>query len=121
MTLTLASTAVSGQLGQGLVLMVVGMGVVFFVLVLLSVLIGIMNREVKPAQALTPDVAPASVAEGEIPPEHLAVIAAAVAVAAGPRARISRLVFLGHSSQREWVAGGRATVMGSHRPNARRW
>lgn len=110
---TIATT--SSPLLQGITLLVVGMGVVFVVLVTLALLIRAIN--VQPRSTPVPAAAAESGASsGGVPPEHLAVIAAAAHAAAGSRARVSSVVFLGHGGQRDWVAGGRATIMGSHAP-----
>ena len=115
---TYAAVTAPTQIAQGITLLVVGMGVVFAVLVLLALLITVLNTQPKPEPAAAPVSHPDSAsASNAIPPEHLVASAAASQAALGPRARVSRGVFLGHSGQRDWVAGGRATVMGSHAPS----
>lgn len=52
-----------------------------------------------------------------IPPEHVVVIAAAVAAACGPRARVSWITPLDDRDNRaSWLTDGRSQVMSMHAP-----
>lgn len=52
-----------------------------------------------------------------IPPEHVVVIAAAVAAACGPRARVSWITPLDDRDTRaSWLTDGRSQVMSMHAP-----
>jgi Na+-transporting methylmalonyl-CoA/oxaloacetate decarboxylase gamma subunit len=103
----------AGGLAGAATLMAVGLLVVFVTLSVLALVIAGMRR-----------LAPSRVAEAAPEPErpaginrhHLVAISAAVAVAAGPRARVHRIVMLGREAGRQWVSEGRVVVMGSHRP-----
>ncbi|MAY75099.1 MAG: hypothetical protein CMJ31_10355 [Phycisphaerae bacterium] len=118
--LSIAAAAPPSPVGQGIVLMIVGMGVVFVALVIIAAIVMLMNREPKAKASPEPSPTPRAAPTERIPREHLVVIAAAVAATVRQPARISRVMFLGHSSARDWIAGGRATVMGSHTPTGRR-
>ena len=108
------------DLAGALVLSVVGVGVVFVGLVVLSLVIGRLVRlladrgggEVPSVQG--PGDRPR---DGAVDPRHIVVIAAAVAAAVGPRSRVHRIVMLGNRSGDPWVTEGRGVVMGSHRPH----
>lgn len=103
-----------GGLGQGVALMIVGMGVVLLSLVVIGLVILVLGYERKqaPPAAVTPE--PVAEEHTGIPPHHVVVITAAVAAVAGSRARLTKVVMLGQT--RDWVAKGRSGVMGSHRP-----
>lgn len=114
-------------LGTGVVLMVVGMSVVFAALtVLLGVvaLLGCVLRDrdvverggVPGGEASTPGVAGADGLSSEL----VAVLtAAAVAVMRKP-VRIRRITVVGQAGGSAWLAGGRSSLMGSHKPTRRR-
>ena len=106
------------DLAGAAVLTIVGLVVVFCTLVVLALVITGIGRLLgnTGAHGALPTPAPAP-ARGDdtIDPHHLVVISAAVAAAAGPRARVHRIVMLGRQSGRQWVTEGRVVVMGSHR------
>jgi Na+-transporting methylmalonyl-CoA/oxaloacetate decarboxylase gamma subunit len=113
------------DLASGVVLMAVGMLVVFVALVLILASIALIRRvadrpEGAPAVAPAPEAktsAPAEApAEDEaITPELLAVLTAAAVAATGTRVRVRRVALVGDRSD-AWLAGGRASLMGSHKP-----
>ena len=116
---SLSPTIATGALSGAATLMVVGLVVVFTTLVVLAMVIGGLVRlsrvgERGAAAAHAPG-AEAEPTDG-VDKRHLVVIAAAVAAAAGPRARVHRIVMLGREAGRQWVSEGRVVVMGSHRP-----
>lgn len=109
------------ELMDGITLMLVGMGVVFFALITLWALLGILGfrraEQPKPA-AVTPAPATASVAaatpEDQITPEIYAMITAAVVAVAGRRARIQRVRFVRQADE-SWAIHGRQAIQASHR------
>ena len=113
------------NLGEGVILLVVGMGVVFLALTLIMTLVMILGRlarELAPKPAAAPAPAPAPTqTTDEITPELVAVLTAAAVAATGGPVRVRRVTVLGAgSSGGAWLAGGRASLMGSHRPGHRR-
>jgi Na+-transporting methylmalonyl-CoA/oxaloacetate decarboxylase gamma subunit len=116
-----AVTPGGGDFAGAAMLMIVGLLVVFTTLVVLAVLIGglvRLGREAPRDDGGDAGAAPAAGETGQagrVDRRHLVVIAAAVAAAAGPRARVHRVVMLGRESGRQWVTEGRVVVMGSHR------
>lgn len=114
-----AAAIAGGGVGSGVTLMIVGMGVVFTALTVILLVITLLNRVLRersePAVAaapIKPDAGPA--------PETVAVLAAAATAATGKLIRVRRITMLGASGRGSdraaWVAGGRASLMGSHRP-----
>ncbi|GAB4547465.1 MAG: hypothetical protein Tsb0013_07220 [Phycisphaerales bacterium] len=111
---TLAQSDLSGAV----VLTAVGVLVVFSTLVVLALIVTALGRWLGDRQERIRDgIKPQSHRPEEIDPHHLTVIAAAVAAACGPGARVHRIVMLGRESGRQWVTEGRVVVMGSHRPH----
>lgn len=86
-----------------------------------------LDPDLAPPSEPAPAVAPAPVpvaaapqarARGPIDPAHLVVIAAAVAARLARPHRVRRVVIVGRlGNQGAWVSGGRASIMGSHRPH----
>lgn len=110
------------ELMDGITLMVVGMGVVFFALLTLWALLGVIGfrkaEQPKPALA-SPTAAPAapvavSPADDTITPEVYAIITAAVIAVAGRRARIQRVRFVRQADE-SWAIHGRQAIQASHR------
>lgn len=125
MLLTAATATEPSNLGEGVVLLVVGMGVVFVALALMLGLVAVLARVAKrpePVAAASPSPAPAPtvVSEGAITPELVAVLTAAAVAATGGPVRVRRVTVLGSTQSGAWLAGGRASLMGSHRPVRRR-
>jgi len=140
--LMLAQTAGDGDIGRGLVLSLVGVLVVFGALsIILGLVVGLerlsewMNptaptkRPAPSEKSTAGDVvepAPTAASEsaaapGEPDPALVAVIAAACTAVLHRRVRVRRIMPLGTSqSGHAWVAGGRMTIMGSHRPHMRK-
>lgn len=125
-TSTLPATTASDSLNAALVLMVVGMGVVFAALLIMSLGLTLLGRfasanaakppEDRAAQDAHESQSPQAAAPDDHAGQHAVVIAAAVAAAIGRPHRIARVVLLEDNPQRDWVAGGRASVMTSHTP-----
>lgn len=121
----------AGGLVSGVVLMIVGMFVVFGSLLLIMGLVGAMNRLL---QDPTPTTGRRDIAErvGSAPlsnppaegsgvtPELVAVLTAAAYAATQRPVRVRRITVVGSSGGSAWLAGGRASLMGSHRPVRRR-
>ncbi len=143
MLTTLAQAGVGHDLGEGLVLMAVGMGVVFVALVTLWGIVAVIKAIAGdhsgpdvPAHptpqthdTLTPELvavltaaaAAAVAARRTHPPELTAVIAAAAATALGRPAdvRITRITPLIRGDAAPWTTGGRQSHMAAHRPARR--
>lgn len=113
------------ELMDGISLMVVGMGVVFFALITLWALLGLLGfrraeapkpavapQPAAPAPAPAASAAPAS--QDEITPEIYAMITAAVVAVAGRRARIQRVRFVRQADE-SWAIHGRQAIQASHR------
>lgn len=116
---SLSPTIAAGALSGAATLMVVGLVVVFTTLVVLALVIGglvRLSRAGDGAAEAAPTPGPEAEPANGVDKRHLVVIAAAVAAAAGPRARVHRIVMLGREAGRQWVSEGRVVVMGSHRP-----
>lgn len=106
-------------LNFGLVLSVVAMAVVLATLAVLAAVIGAITRldrrsQTQPSTAPPPVAVPS--ASDIAAPELLAVLAAAATAVIGRPIRVRRVVMLGQTKS-AWVAGGRSTIMGSHRPH----
>lgn len=107
----------------GLQLTILGMGVVFAALTLIIYVLKLTER-------LTPwlekfggsehghghqeEVAASTETPGALAPEVLAAISAAVVVAVGKRARITRIRYRSAQPGTAWSVQGRASIMGSH-------
>ncbi|MEM1208710.1 MAG: OadG family transporter subunit [Planctomycetota bacterium] len=124
MTLTIAQS----ELGLGLVLTLVGMGVVFASLVVLMVMVhGIgkaLEERTRPAPAASPPATPPAKAAREpaapaaADNELIAVLAAAAAAALGTSPANVRVIRFRRWSG-EWSAFGRVNLTQSHRPVSR--
>lgn len=122
----LAAAVASDNLSTAVVLMIVGMGVVFAALFIMSLGLTLLGRfasanaakppEDRAAQGTDESQSPQAAAPDDHAGQHAVVIAAAVAAAIGRPHRIARVVLLEDNPQRDWVAGGRASVMTSHTP-----
>lgn len=107
----------------GLQLTIIGMGVVYFALTLIIYTLKLFDRlnpwlvklggsghghgheEESAAPAETP---------GALSPEVMAAISAAIVVAVGKRARITRIRYRSATPGSAWSVQGRASIMGSH-------
>lgn len=106
-------------LEEGGMLAIVGMGVVFFALILLNLLLSVLNkmqvRQQLLAQAQAPAIPPvATTAHDEIEPEVLAVLTAAVIAAIGRPARIRSVRMIQRDESSAWADRGRARLQASH-------
>ena len=111
----------TGDVERGLSLMIVGMSVVFVSLVAIGLVIAGVSRLFASRRAAAPSAEasrPKAPAE-EIDPRTIAILAAAATAVVNKPVRIHRVVMLGHQSNEPWVTGGRATLLGSHRPPGR--
>ncbi len=135
MYLSLLATTGSEGIMDGLGLTIVGMGVVFLALIAIwgmLILIGEAfgkeavgggKQDGPAARTASPPAAaaPAAVvsepapANGTIPPEILAAITAAVAVAVQQPFRIRRVRFSPTDNQSAWASQGRQAIHASHR------
>lgn len=117
------ATPTESALLKGVVLMVVGMGVVFVALTVILGLILLVRKileekpvpATQPEQVSTPAQQPVQADDG-VTPELVAVLTAAAVVATGKPVRLRRIAITGARSGDAWVAGGRQSLMGSHRP-----
>jgi len=112
--------------GEQLVFIVQGFGLVMSVLALLwfvSALLGRIFQTRPPRPASAPPsasavgAAPTPAVKSGVPPAHLAAIAAAVAVATSGRGRVVRVVAPAHGAA-GWVGAGRAQHAQGHRTRA---
>lgn len=140
----------SSDVGAGITLMIVGMGVVFLALALIASTVGLLRRAVERSDraggsaTTTVPGAPAAVVvakpEGkpgldpaekglersvelpltEVGPELVAVLTAAAVAALGLSVRVRRIAAVGRVPGSPWTAGGRAVLMASHNPRAAR-
>ena len=141
MPITLAS---SSSIPQGLALTIVGMAVVFVSLTIIAIIVSTIRKALdkdqpnptstpansptpqpatpaaSPTNTSAPQPAPPPTTSPAIPPHHIAVIAAAVAATTHRPHRLRRIVLLGRTSDDPWVAGGRLTLLASHRPSRTR-
>jgi Na+-transporting methylmalonyl-CoA/oxaloacetate decarboxylase gamma subunit len=105
-------------LPMGMQLMATGMVVVFSGLTILFLLMTLFQRierarAQEPARAApTPTPAPAP-APDTIPPEIVAAVSAAAALAIDKKVRITRIQYRG-PSESTWSRQGRVTIMASH-------
>ena len=114
-------------MGDQLVFIVQGFGLVLVVLALLWLLSALLGRifvaqerrraSPPPAPAAAVGAAPAPTVSAGTPPAHLAAIAAAVAVATSGRGRVVRVVAPAHGAA-GWVGSGRAQHAHGHRTRA---
>jgi len=120
------SAMLASSIGSGVVLMVVGMGVVFGALVVLLGIIATLGRVLREraaevAPAPVSDAGTAGVDEGALSGALVAVLTAAAVAATKKRVRVRRVTMVGRSGGGSaWIAGGRASLMGSHQPGPRR-
>lgn len=108
---------------QGVQIAAVGMTVVFLSLAFIAWILSYFDRidrlltyqpQPVPTEApLTTSGAPV-IKEGEISPEIIAVISAAVAVALGEKVQIKHIRYRHQPADRMWAVQGRATIMASH-------
>lgn len=106
-------------IGFGVVLSIVAIAVVFATLAALAAVIsGLtwLDRRFAAATSPVPAPVPVPLSVDAIPPELLVVLAAAATAATGRPVRVHRVVILGQTKP-AWIAGGRSTIMGSHRPH----
>jgi sodium pump decarboxylase gamma subunit len=109
---------------QGVQIAVVGMGVVFIALTGISIILSyfyLLDQIVDRGKAKKPEVSqktseptPALSPAGEISPQLIAVISAAVAVAIEQKVQIKHIRYRRGPADQTWAVQGRATVMGSH-------
>lgn len=104
------------ELIYGLQLTAIGMGVVFLALSVVSIIISLFDRFGREKQPVAEQSQTAPVVAepetGEILPEVIAVISAAVAEAVGKKARVTHI--RQSVSSTAWQRQGRATIMASH-------
>jgi len=109
----------------GIQISIIGLVVVFSALSLISILIGtvlgrvdqwweqLLQWRTRPAvEAETPAEIPA----GELSPELLAAISAAIAVTIDKKVRIKAIRYRRTPAAASWSVQGRATIMASHLP-----
>ena len=121
------TTLAQSDIGAGLVLTVVGMGVVFSALIFLMVLVRVLAlgdarprraKPAPPAPAASDDTPPAKPdTKAPLDPTLIAVItaAAAAALGVGPDSiRVTRYRW----TASDWQASGRRTLTTSHRPTS---
>ncbi len=112
------------MLNQGTQIAVVGLVVVFTALTGISIILSYFHlldkmfdrssaKEPK-AETSAPAPTPALSSAGEITPELIAVISAAVAVAIEQKVQIKHIRYRRSPADQTWAIQGRATVMGSH-------
>jgi Na+-transporting methylmalonyl-CoA/oxaloacetate decarboxylase gamma subunit len=116
-----ANTDLAYMLGQGVELMIVGMGVVFAALMLIGltmVLLRVVASDkpaaAKPAAATAATAAATAAAEPPITPELIAVLTAAATVAVGQPARVSRVRFVSYTPGAAWTEHGRRSIHSSY-------
>ncbi|MCB1964222.1 MAG: OadG family protein [Rhodocyclaceae bacterium] len=115
-----AASDLNHLIGEGVELMIVGMGVVFSALVLVGLVMVVLRLVAADKQpAAKPSAAAASAAaktpaEPAITPELIAVLAAAATVAVGRPARVSRVRFVSYTPGHAWTERGRTTVQSSY-------
>ena len=106
-------------------LAVVGISVVFSALIFFSFIIWLMKFidakiSEKKTQKTLVDIQPESQEIEENDENLVAVIAAAVYVVLGKKARVKHIQFLdNHAQEGNWAASGRLSVMSSHNINKR--
>lgn len=111
---TPASLATGTDLGTGVVLMVVGMGVVFVALTVLMGVVALLRRVFDPAAPVA--VVPAAPAvEDGVAPEIVAVLSAAAVAAMGAPVRITRVKRAEGGAA--WASQGRGRLMDRGRPS----
>jgi sodium pump decarboxylase gamma subunit len=113
-------------LNDGLLLTVVGMGIVFVVLALLSLsikVISMLDREPSATRpvAVATTAAPATPASsGKITEQQVAAIAVAMALSEPKMASVSSSIFRAGSSAGSWLQSGRMRVLGSNPSSSRK-
>jgi len=114
--------------GEQLVFIVQGFGLVVGVLALLWLISAVLGRvftaaerrraaEPTPASSSAVGAAPGPAVSAGVPPAHVAAIAAAVAVATSGRGRVVRVVAPAHGAS-GWVGSGRSQHGHGHRIRA---
>lgn len=106
----------------GVTLAIVGMIIVFCGLSVIALIIMGINRllaEKAPDPIPVKSVTPTPASEG-ITPEIIAVLTAAATAAMQTKVRIRHITVMGQRGGQAWVAGGRMSVMGSHKPHLRK-
>jgi Na+-transporting methylmalonyl-CoA/oxaloacetate decarboxylase gamma subunit len=122
---------------DGAQLAIVGMGIVFFSLILIWMLLAVLQKyqqvrqttmpaatpaPATPAPAAAPVAAPVPAApqvDDDIDAETLAVIMASVMAVVRAPARISRVRFISQPASAAWAEHGRTLIHTSHRPRKR--
>jgi sodium pump decarboxylase gamma subunit len=119
---TLAAAPAGGSpIGQGVALMIVGMGVVFVALTIIGFVAAVMTRALREQP---PDPEPEAVEPAEpgvgVDGRTVAIITAAAAAALHRPVRVRRVTVVGRRGHEAWVSGGRSILLGSHAPRYHR-
>lgn len=110
---------ISEILSYGIKISVVGFSIVFIALIVVAFVVKLLQNVdnwLKPKSTKSPSKQKASDEgdEGEMSPELIAAISAAVAVAIDTRHKITRIRYRAEPGQSSWSVAGRTSILASH-------